>query len=152
MTFPLAPDALPDIVYHFQASCIRLSSRKRGCSAEMRGNTRGDRGKRAALDHPPPAMMTRPSECAMLSATITGEDLLMAAQPIYHDEFDEIMNRFYARLSNYVDARADVLINQLRVQQHGLDYIKTETAKHLEKIEGDIEEIKTETAKHFEKM
>ena len=62
----------------------------------------------------------------------------MAAEPIFPDEFKALLSRFYARITMYVEGRADSLMNLLRVLQLDFKDFKVETLERFDRLEGNV--------------
>jgi DNA-binding FrmR family transcriptional regulator len=62
----------------------------------------------------------------------------MAADPIFPDEFEAILARFYARITMQNEGRIEGLMNILYVLQLDLKEFKTETLERFDRIEGQV--------------
>lgn len=62
----------------------------------------------------------------------------MAAEPIFPDEFEAILARFYARITMQSEARNEGLMNIFYVLQLDFREFKSETSERLDRLEGNM--------------
>ncbi len=70
----------------------------------------------------------------------------MAAEPIFPDEFEAILARFYARITMQSEARNEGLMNIFYVLQLDFREFKSETIERLDRLESDMATAKEDIA------